>query len=124
MHGQKKRRKRSLEATVRLDGHDYSWALLSEPQWTTEGAVGLRVSVRLANAARRELIVDFPFDRSAFVPQRPTVTSAVVAVAIQAALDDGWDPQSRGRAYHFSSSIRLGAGKRSAGVLAVLKGNG
>jgi hypothetical protein len=111
MHGQKKRRKRSMEATVRLEGHDYSWILLSEPQWTTEGAIGLRVSVRLADAVRRELIVDFPFDPSAFVPQRPTVTSSIVVAAIQAAQDDGWDPQSKGRAYHFSSSIRVGAGK-------------
>ncbi len=112
MHGQKKRRKRTLGQTIRLAAEDYSWTLLSEPQWSTEGALGLRVSVRLAETEWRELIVDFPFDPSAFVPQRPKVTSTIVAAAVQAALDDGWDPHSRGRAYHFSSSIQLGAGKK------------
>ncbi len=127
MHGQKKRRKRSLEATVQLDRHDYSWTLQSEPQWTTSGAVGLCVSVRLAEEARRELIIEFPFDPSAFVPQRPKLTPSIVAAAIQAALDDGWEPASRGRAYRFRSSIWLGAGKKpsaNAGIqIARLKGS-
>jgi hypothetical protein len=45
MHGQKKRRKRTMEGLIVVDGTSLKWWLVSEPQWTTEdGYIGLRSS--------------------------------------------------------------------------------
>ena len=121
MHGQKKRRKRSLDGLIQVDGHDLAWTLLSEPQWTTEGPMGLRVRVQAADAPRRELIIEFPFDPAAFVPQRPTLTPAIVTAAIQDALQNDWDPTSRGRPHHHRSTIPLGTGKQSSANAGIQK---
>jgi hypothetical protein len=61
MHGQKKRRKRSLEGLTEVDGVRLSWQLVSEPQWTSEdGYKGLCISVRTEDGAHRELVLEYP----------------------------------------------------------------
>ena len=108
MHGQKKRRKRSIEGTASLDQLSLVWELESEPQWSNSGSgyKGLCISVRVADAARRELIVEYPYPtdktgKKLPVPQRPAVSQSLVEASIRQALDDGWDPGSRGKAYVF-----------------------
>ena len=58
MHGQKRRRKRTLDGAIPVDGIMLSWNLLSEPLWSKEhGYVGLRIAVRTEDEAHRQLIL-------------------------------------------------------------------
>jgi hypothetical protein len=109
MHGQKKRRKRTIEGEAVIDGEALVWELTSEPQWSNsgDGYKGLCVTVRVADAFRRELIIEYPYPtdkktgRPLPVPQRPDLSQAMVENAIAAAVDTGWDPASRGKAFVF-----------------------
>jgi hypothetical protein len=117
MHGQKKRRKRSLIGATEIEGHKLAWELISEPQHTSDGYKGLTVSVRAGDATTRELLIEFPYDRTVFLPQRPTLTPTIVEGEIRAALAQGWNPDSRGRAYVFASDTKLETGGTPAGRL-------
>jgi len=107
MHGQKKRRKRTIEGAAILDGHKLEWELLSEPQYSNNGLgqrIGMRVGVRLAEASTRELIIEYPYpvDKNGLpkpVPLRPHVSGSMVENSIREALDSGWDPRSRGKPF-------------------------
>src|SRR6266699_3123657 len=64
MHGQKKRRKRSIDGSITVDGVSLYWRLLSEPQWTSEhGYKGLCISVRTEDRRHRELVLEYPFPK-------------------------------------------------------------
>jgi len=106
MHGQKKRRKRTIEGTAKIDGMALVWALVSEPQWTNTDYIykGMCISVQVADEARRELIIEYPYPTDAKgkrlpVPQRPPVSAAMVEVSIRQAISAGWDPTSRGKPF-------------------------
>jgi len=106
--GLKKRRKRTIEGTASIDGISLLWELVSEPQWSNsgDGYKGLCISVRVADEARRELVIAYPYPkgrdgRPLPVPQRPTVTPTIVERSINQALQAGWDPASRGKAFVF-----------------------
>lgn len=103
-----KRRNRSIEANLTIDDLELHWSLRSEPRWTPEGGYqGLTFSVRVTGEPRRELVLEFPWPgekptRYVSVIERPDVSPASVETGIRLALDDGWKPLSRGRAYHFA----------------------
>ena len=106
--GQKHWRKRSINGSAEIDGSTLLWELTSEPSWSNsgDGYKGMCVSVRLADAARRELIIEYPFptDKSGKklpVPQRPSLSQTMVEASIRDALTTGWDPHSRGKAFVF-----------------------
>lgn len=106
MHGQKKRRKRTIAGTASVDGLKLVWELLSEPQYSNsgDGRIGLRIGVRVADATARELVIEYPYptDRRGLpkpVPQRPQVSQPMVERSIQDALIAGWDPHSRGKPF-------------------------
>ncbi|MEQ1756250.1 MAG: hypothetical protein ABL973_19195 [Micropepsaceae bacterium] len=108
MHGQKKRRKRTLGGTITIDGTALVWELTSEPQWSNsgDGYIGLCISVRVAEEARRELVIEYPFPTDAkgkrlHLPQRPPVSTAMVEASIRQAIGAGWDLTSRGKAFVF-----------------------
>lgn len=108
MHGQKKRRKRTLEGTTTIDGTALVWELASEPQWSNsgDGYIGLCISVRVADEARRELIIEYPYPTDAKgkrlpLPQRPRVSPTMVEASIRQAIVAGWDFTSRGKAFVF-----------------------
>lgn len=104
--GLKKRRKRTIEGTTSIGDYSLFWELVSEPQWSNsgDGYKGLCILVRVADEARRELI-EYPYptrrDGRLPVPQRPSVTPKLVEASIRQAMDAGWDPSSRGRAFVF-----------------------
>jgi hypothetical protein len=107
MHGQKKRRKRTMDGSFSVDGNDLKWSLLSEPQWTTEdGYRGLRISVRL-DERHRELILEYPFpdkhtgNGSLQIPQRPQFSVKTLEADVHRAVAHGWDPLSRGKTLVF-----------------------
>ena len=105
MHGQKKRRKRTLDGSIPVDGMTLSWNLLSEPLWSTEhGYVGLRVGVRTEDEAYRELILEYPYPKtkggSALpLPQRPSISAKLIEADVRQAMAAGWDPNSRGKVF-------------------------
>ena len=107
MHGQKKRRKRSLGGSIAVNETRLSWQLISEPQWTTEdGYKGVCISVR-GDESHRELILEYPMPKKRTgngapqIPQRPQVSSKTIREGIIGAMAAGWGPQSRGRAFVF-----------------------
>jgi hypothetical protein len=114
MHGQKKRRKRSMEGPLALDGHQLTWSLVSEPQWTSEdGYIGLRISVQTEDARHRELILEYPFPKKVTgigipqLPQRPKFSVKTIELNVREAIAAGWDPGSRGKSFVFRVSKTL-----------------
>lgn len=112
MHGQKKRRKRTIEGTLNVDGVPLNWELLSEPQWSNsgDGHIGMRIGVHAAESATRELVIEYPYpkDRRGYpkpVPQRPEVSQPMVEKSVREAVAAGWDPTSRGKAFLFRAGI-------------------
>ena len=110
MHGQKKRRKRTIDGQASFDGLSLEWELVSESQWSNsgDGYKGLCVSVRVRDEARRELIIECPYPTNKAglplpVPQRPPISPKKVEEAISAAASAGWDPHSRGKAFVFNA---------------------
>ena len=111
MHGQKKRRKRSLGGLIAVNGVRLSWRLLSEPQWTSEhGYKGLCISVRTEDGRHRELILEYPFPRKFTgnglpqIPQRPRFSVKTIEADVRQAIVAGWEPESRGRVFVFKVS--------------------
>lgn len=105
MHGQKKRRKRTLSGLIVVEDCKLKWSLLSEPQRSTEhGLIGLRITVRSEDEMHRELILEYPFPdkhtgNGAFqIPQRPKFSEKMVESDVRRAIAAGWDPLSRGKA--------------------------
>ena len=106
--GQKHWRKRSIKGAADIDGAALLWELASEPSWSNsgDGYKGMCIAVRVADAARRELIIEYPFPtgkdgRPLPVPQRPPLSQAMVESSIRDAIKAGWDPDSRGKAFVF-----------------------
>jgi hypothetical protein len=88
---------------ITVDGNELLWQI--RHGWVHDNIVGLKgisISVCLVPGRTRELIIDFPF--SAFGRERSPkqkVLLAKLALAIQAAIEGGWDPESRGRAVRY-----------------------
>lgn len=108
--GQKHWRKRTINGTADLDGTALTWVLASEPSWSNsgDGYKGMCIAVRVVDAARRELIIEYPFPtgkdgRPLPVPQRPPLSQAMVDTSIRAAVEAGWEPNSRGKPFVFHS---------------------
>lgn len=112
MRGQKKRRKRSLEGILTIDGANFCWQLLSEPQWSTEdGYRGLCISVRSEDGRHRELVLEYPIPNKFTghpmlqlpqLPQRPKLSEKTIEAGIRQALAAGWDPESRGKTFVYN----------------------
>ena len=108
MHGQKKRRKRTMEGLLAVDGNKLMWSLLSEPQWTTEGGyIGLRISVQKEDTRHRELILEYPFPKKVTgvglpqLPQRPKFSVKTIEATVRQGIAAGWNPTSRGKSFVF-----------------------
>ncbi len=103
-----RRRKRSIEELVTVDEFELRWTLRSEPRWTVEsGYQGLTFSVQLADAAHRELILEFPYPGetpTGYVSalERPDISPKSIEAAIRRAMVAGWNPVSRGRPFFFA----------------------
>ena len=103
------RAKRSIEATVTIDGRPLVWRLHREQQGcAAEGWRGMAIHVRVADRVRRELHMEYPpvltqkigYGRIGYSP-RPNIVGAEVEAQIREAIAEGWDPDSRGKPYVF-----------------------
>jgi hypothetical protein len=108
VHGQKKRRKRSLEGKLSVGDMILNWQLISEPLWSTDhGYKGLCISVALdGQRAARGLILQYPYPTNEQgsplpLPQRPKLSDKMIESGVQQALGDGWKPDSRGKQFVF-----------------------
>ncbi|CAN5166101.1 hypothetical protein BH11PSE2_BH11PSE2_08180 [soil metagenome] len=106
MHGKKKRPTRA-DGAAEIDGCNIVWSLTSEPVENGDGKKGLRISAQLAEGHHRELIIEFPYDTAAFHPQKPKFAPGQIEAEIRLAIADGWNPESRGRAFLFMSDTPL-----------------
>ena len=111
MHGQKKRRKRTMGGLLAIDGNNLMWSLMSEPQWTTEdGYIGLRISGQREDARHRKLILEYPFPKKVTgvgapqLPQRPKFSVKTIETTVRQAIVAAWDPTSRGKPIVFHVS--------------------
>ena len=102
-----KRRKRSIEAVITVDGFDLHWRLRTEPQYITDGGYkGMTLSVEMVDGPHRELILEYPFPKKrpgAFdvPPERPKLSPQIVEAGIRQAMEAGWNPVSRGKPFIF-----------------------
>lgn len=101
----KKGRGNAVADTVSVDGEVMNWEPISEPRWSTDGYVGLRISVRV-DAHARELIVEFPYTRTQngrprSWPHRPREFKILLEEAVRLAIEAGFEPNSRGRPFVF-----------------------
>lgn len=107
-----KPKKRSLGGVLTVDGTPLVWEIKSEPAWgTSHGDIGLRLSVMKYDEtltrhgerkAWRELILQFPFEKQRHAsrfPEKPRVTPEMLAAGVRLAVQAGWSPDARGRAF-------------------------
>jgi hypothetical protein len=103
MHGQKKRRERTADGLVEIDGAILCWKLISEPQWTTEhGGKGICFSVQAQDESHRELVLEYPYQQTGWrpqFPQRPVFSPKTIEADVRRAIAAGWEPSSRGRPF-------------------------
>jgi hypothetical protein len=114
-----KRRKREIHGTVTVDGVPMRWEVRSEPQWnTTDGDIGMRLTIEAEgvltarnplapkNKAHRELILEYPFEKrqkkTSRFPDRPKIDPESLVADIKLAIEAGFEPLSRGRAFVFA----------------------
>jgi hypothetical protein len=86
-----------------VEGAEYSWEY--RHQWFVQREKSLRtisVLVTLDPGRNRELILDLSF-KVPGLERNPTdaKVAAVVRDGIRGAREDGWDPESRGRAFRY-----------------------
>ncbi len=94
--------------TVVVDGTEYAWSVRHGWQPWGKGIRVISVSVALHPARTRELILDLTLslsDQSA--PPADDRVKVALPDAIRAAIDAGWDPESRGRAFRHEIEARL-----------------
>lgn len=89
-----------LAGIVDVDGAQYEWELRSEPQLTeTQGWKGMTIAL-LQKGTQRGALLEFPPPKRLLkgLPRgRLQVSEAVVCRGVRAALQAGWQPETRGR---------------------------
>ena len=89
-----------LSGIVEVEGLPYEWELRREPQWTeTEGWKGMTVAL-LRKGTQRGAMLEFPPPKRLLKGMqrgRLQISDAILARGIRAALEAGWEPESRGK---------------------------
>lgn len=89
-----------LSGIVDVGGFQYEWELRSEPQWSeSEGWKGMTVAL-MRKHTQRGALLEFPPPKRLLKGMqrgRLQISDAIVIRGIQAALDAGWEPASRGK---------------------------
>jgi hypothetical protein len=89
-----------LSGIVEVDALQYEWELRNEPQWNEfEGWKGMTVALLRKNT-QRSAVLEFPTPKRLLkgMPRgRLQISDAILARGIRAALQAGWEPDSRGK---------------------------
>ena len=97
--------------TIELDGARYLWEqrhavhLPSTLEHHGKGMKGNSFLIRLDPGKNRELILDFEFGYFTERLPSPAKIEAAFKTAIPAAIEAGWDPESRGKAFRHTILI-------------------
>ncbi|WP_410482998.1 hypothetical protein [Sphingobium sp. KCTC 72723] len=90
----------NLAGILEVDGFKYEWELRREPQWNdADGWKGMIVSLQRDDTQRGALL-EFPTPKrllKGLQRGRLQINDAIIARGIRAALDAGWEPESRGK---------------------------
>lgn len=95
--------KRDLGGVVKIGEDLFDWSLHREPQFCErDGYKGVSISVTLQAFRGRELLLEYPYVHSiARHHRRPKPSDASLIKHIGLAIEAGWDPASRGKAFAF-----------------------
>ena len=89
-----------LSGIVEVDGLPYEWELRSEPQWNeSQGWKGMTVAL-LRKHTQRGAMLEFPPPKRLLKGMqrgRLQISDAIVTRGIRAAMQAGWEPESRGK---------------------------
>lgn len=106
--------KRSIQATITINGVALVWRLHRDQQWSAaDGWRGVAIHVSVADLVRRELHLEYPAVKtqkntgSKFAPARPGISSAMVEAHVRQAIAAGWDPESRGKPFVYEVPVEL-----------------
>jgi len=98
-----------MQGSISVEGINFLWQLLSEPQKSTEhGYKGMCISVRAEEGRHRELVLEYPMPRKFHghpmlqipqIPQRPKFSDKTIESGIRQAMAAGWDTASRGKPF-------------------------
>jgi hypothetical protein len=95
----KSERAGAVHATVTVDGIDYAWSQRHGWMVWGKGIEAVSVSVALHPGRTRELILDFTVRAEDGAPPTKDRLIRALEPAVRSAMDAGWDPESRGRAF-------------------------
>ncbi len=96
-----------VHQTIEIDGVAYAWSQRHGWMVWGKGIEAVSVSVSLRPGRTRELILDFTITVQDASPPTPDRLRRALEPAIRSALDAGWDPESRGRAFRHEISDRI-----------------
>ncbi len=91
---------------IDVDSYALNWRILRHAHATTtsQNSAGMSVSVYLVEGKTKELIIDFPvIDHNYVRPKNTTNFEKQLLVCIKQALEEGWDPEKRGKPYKINA---------------------
>jgi hypothetical protein len=92
----------AVNTTVNVDGTEYVWSYRHGWVVWGKGLKAISISVSLSPGRTRELILDFTLKMK--IEEGPPSEKRVLQAlhdGIRSARADGWDPESRGRAFRY-----------------------
>lgn len=92
--------------SLNVNDREYGFSVVDHPKWTSDGWRGLVIEVQSFTGSHHLLVIQFPMEfshrRSTPQRQRPKVNLQDLRLAIQGALEAGWEPESRGKPFHYT----------------------
>lgn len=97
---------------LKVGSVEYRWSVYGLPTWATRlhdkhSLVGLRIMAEPPQPSRRPLILEFAIERGRHgdMPQhqRFRISERRLGEAIEGAIEAGWDPDSRGKAFVYEA---------------------
>jgi hypothetical protein len=91
---------------IQIDGVKYHWSIHRQPDWTSEGLVGMAILVTTTEPNTRELLLEFEMDSVGHhcMPshQRFKVSNRRLTECIKNAVLARWDPHERGKRFRLN----------------------